>query len=123
MLVLAAAVAARLGLPHNPAEAVRNAADKARQRQRWAAAGVPQPRFEIIPAAAPADAIRQAAEAVGFPCVVKAVSLSASQGVLRADDAGRGGDRGRADPADPGRRRPAPTASRCSSRSTCPGRS
>ncbi|MGH3122724.1 MAG: ATP-grasp domain-containing protein, partial [Streptosporangiaceae bacterium] len=26
------------------------------------------------------------AEAVGFPCVVKAVSLSASQGVLRADD-------------------------------------
>ena len=87
MLELAAAVAARLGLPHNPAEAVRNAADKARQRQRWAAAGVPQPRFEIIPAAAPAGAIRRAAETVGFPCVVKAISLSASQGVLRADDA------------------------------------
>jgi biotin carboxylase len=87
MLELAAAVSARLGLPHNPAEAVRNAADKARQRQRWAAAGVPQPRFEIIPAAAPAGAIRRAAETVGFPCVVKAISLSASQGVLRADDA------------------------------------
>jgi biotin carboxylase len=86
MLELAAAVAARLGLPHNPAEAVRNAADKARQRQRWATAGVPQPRFEIV-AAATDDAIRQAATAVGFPCVVKAVSLSASQGVLRADDA------------------------------------
>jgi hypothetical protein len=41
MLELAAAVSARLGLPHNPAEAVRNAADKARQRQRWAAAGIP----------------------------------------------------------------------------------
>jgi biotin carboxylase len=87
MLELATAVAARLGLPHNPAEAVRNAADKARQRQRWADAGVPQPRFGIIPAAAPAGAIRQAAETAGFPCVVKAISLSASQGVLRADDA------------------------------------
>jgi biotin carboxylase len=86
MLELAAAVAARLGLPHNPAGAVRNAADKARQRQRWAAAGIPQPRFEIVPAAT-AEAVRRAARAVGFPCVVKAVSLSASQGVLRADNA------------------------------------
>ena len=86
MLELAAAVAARLGLPHNPAGAVRNAADKARQRQHWAAAGVPQPRFEIVPAAATDDAIHSASVAVGFPCVVKAVSLSASQGILRADD-------------------------------------
>jgi biotin carboxylase len=85
MLELAAAVAARSGLPHNPVEAVRNAADKARQRQRWAAEGIPQPRFEIV-AAATDDAVRRAAGAVGFPCVVKAVSLSASQGVLRADD-------------------------------------
>jgi hypothetical protein len=86
MLVLAAAVAARMGLPHNPVDAVLNATDKTRQRQRWAAAGVAQPKFEIVPAAAPEGAIRQAAEAVGFPCVVKAVSLSASQGILRADD-------------------------------------
>ncbi len=86
MLVLAAAVAARMGLPHNPVDAVLNATDKTRQRQRWAAAGVAQPKFEIVPAAAPEEAIRQAAEAVGFPCVVKAVSLSASQGILRADD-------------------------------------
>jgi biotin carboxylase len=87
MLVLAAAVAAGMGLPHNPVEAVRNATDKARQRQRWAAAGVAQPAFRLVPAAAPQDAIGQAAAAVGFPCVVKAVSLSASQGILRADDA------------------------------------
>ena len=86
MLELAAAVSARLGLPHNPAEAIQNASDKARQRQRWAAAGIPQPRFEIIPAATD-DAVRQAATRAGFPCVVKAVSLSASQGVLRAVDA------------------------------------
>jgi biotin carboxylase len=87
MLPIAAAVAATLGLPHNPADAVLAAADKARQRQRWAADGVAQPRFEIVPAPAPDPAIRQAAAAIGFPCVVKAVSLSASQGVLLADDA------------------------------------
>lgn len=85
MLELAAAVAAQLGLPHNPVEAVRNAADKARQRQHWATEGVPQPTFEIVPAATD-DAVQRAARAVGFPCVVKAVSLSASQGILRADD-------------------------------------
>jgi biotin carboxylase len=87
VLLLAAAVAERLGLPHNPAAAVLAAAGKACQRRLWAAAGVPQPRFEIIPAHASDDAIRQAAAATGFPCVIKAVSLSASQGVLRADDA------------------------------------
>jgi biotin carboxylase len=83
MLVLAATVAAAMGLPHNPVDAVRAATDKAAQRQRWAAAGVAQPSFRLVPAG---DRVRQAAEAVGFPCVVKAVSLSASQGVLRADD-------------------------------------
>src|SRR5262249_57002485 len=39
-----------------------------------------------VPPAAPVNLLRQAAAQVGFPCVVKAVSLSASQGVLRADD-------------------------------------
>ncbi len=86
MLVLAAAVATRMGLPHNPVEAMLNATDKARQRQRWAVAGVAQPQFRMVPAAAPEDSIGDAAEAVGFPCVVKAVSLSASQGVLCAGD-------------------------------------
>ena len=89
MLLLAATVAACLGLPHNPASAVLAASDKARQRQLWAAACVPQPRFAIVPAHAGAGAVRQAAAATGFPCVVKAVSLSASQGVLRADDPGQ----------------------------------
>jgi biotin carboxylase len=82
MLALAATVAARMGLPHNPVDAVLAATGKAAQRQCWAAAGLPQPSFRIVPAE---DSVWQAAEAVGFPCVVKAVSLSASQGVLRAD--------------------------------------
>jgi biotin carboxylase len=86
MLVLAAAIAARMGLPHNPVDAVLAASDKARQRARWATAGVAQPAFRIVPSPACDDFVRQAARAVGFPCVVKAVSLSAGQGILRADD-------------------------------------
>ena len=86
MLVLAAATAARLGLPHNRVEAVMAAADKATQRRRWAAAGVAQPAFQVVPADTSGAAVRQAAARVGFPCVVKAVSLSGSQGVLRVDN-------------------------------------
>jgi biotin carboxylase len=86
MLVLAAALAARMGLPHNPVEAVIAATDKAAQRRRWAAAGVAQPAFRVVAANASERALTQAAAQVGLPCVVKAVSLSGSQGVLRADD-------------------------------------
>ena len=86
MLALAATVAGRMGLPHNPLPAVLAAMDKAEQRRRWAAARVAQPAFRILPQAARGDLLRQAAAQVGFPCVVKAVSLSAGQGVLRADD-------------------------------------
>ncbi len=85
MLVLAAVVAQRLGLPHNPVQAVIAANDKAGKRLRWAAAAVPQPKFQIVPAGASENSLRQAAAEVGCPCVVKAVSLSASQGILRAD--------------------------------------
>jgi biotin carboxylase len=87
MLALAAAVAARTGLPHNPIEAVMAATDKAAQRRLWAAAGVCQPAFQTVPASAGHDAMGRAAAGARFPCVVKAVSLSGSQGVLRADDA------------------------------------
>src|SRR6266581_8602716 len=74
MLVLAAAVAARMGLAHNPVKAVIAATDKTQQRRRWAHAGIAQPTFRIVAAAAPEDSLRQAAARVGFPCVVKAVS-------------------------------------------------
>ena len=86
MLIPAAVIAGRMGLPHNPVDAVTAACDKAAQRRRWAAAQVAQPAFRVVPAAATEDALRQAAAEVGGPCVVKATSLSASQGVLRADD-------------------------------------
>ena len=86
MLVLAAAVAARLGLPHNAVDAVIATTDKAKQRRRWAAAGVTQPAFRVVSSGAAKGDLKRAAEEVGFPCVVKAVSLSGSQGVIRADD-------------------------------------
>ena len=86
MLILAAVIAGRMGLPHNPVDAVTAACDKAAQRRRWAGAQMAQPAFRVVPAAATEDVLRQAAAEVGGPCVVKATSLSASQGVLRADD-------------------------------------
>src|SRR6266566_7749528 len=61
MLVLAAAVAARMGLAHNPVKAVIAATDKTQQRRRWAHAGIAQPAFRIVAAAAPEDSLRQAA--------------------------------------------------------------
>jgi glutathione synthase/RimK-type ligase-like ATP-grasp enzyme len=86
MLILASAVAARTGLPHNPIEAIMAATDKAAQRRRWAATGVYQPAFRILPAGTGEQALASAAAGAGFPCVVKAVSLSGSRGVLRAND-------------------------------------
>jgi biotin carboxylase len=86
MLILSAVIAGRMGLPHNQVDAVTAACDKAAQRRRWAAAQVAQPAFRVVPAAAAEDVVRHAAAEVGGPCVIKATSLSASQGVLRADD-------------------------------------
>ena len=72
MLMLAAAVAARLGLPHNPPSAVLAAADKARQRELWGAAGVAQPRYVIVSADTPAAAVGQAAAALANAAITAA---------------------------------------------------
>lgn len=81
--VLAAALAGdRLGVAHNPPGAVAATRDKAALRRALDAAGVPQPAFRV---AAPGDDVAALARAVGLPCVVKPLSLSASRGVLRAD--------------------------------------
>jgi biotin carboxylase len=78
MLPLAAELGVALNLAGNPPDAVAAAADKAIQRRLWSAAGVAQPQFQIVSGDAP--------RSIGFPCVVKPVSLSASRGVMRADD-------------------------------------
>jgi biotin carboxylase len=86
MLPLAAELAGALGLPHNPSGAVAAAADKTNQRRLWARAGLAQPGFHVIAADADESHVRAAARKLGFPCIAKPVSLSASRGVLRVDD-------------------------------------
>jgi biotin carboxylase len=85
--VLAAAIAAALGLPSNTVESTDAARNKAESRERLARAGLPVPRFTRCAIDEPPDlAARRVQEAIGFPCVVKPLVLSASRGVLRADD-------------------------------------
>src|SRR5262245_20923662 len=48
---LAAEAARALGLAHHPPAAVAATRDKLRMRERFAAAGLPSPRFERVPAA------------------------------------------------------------------------
>ena len=62
--VMAAALGAeRLGLPHNPPGAVARTRDKAAMRRALAEAGVPQPRFAVLPFGADVAAV---ARDVGF---------------------------------------------------------
>lgn len=82
-VLVAALAGARLGVAHNPPAAVAATRDKAALRRALHAAGVPQPAFRV---AGPDDDVAALARDVGLPCVVKPVSLSASRGVLRADD-------------------------------------
>lgn len=87
-VVLAARAAEALGLPHNAPEAAEAAGDKGRMRQGFAAAGVPSPRFHVSRLSDdPEDVMETLADTgIGFPCVLKPTRLSASKGVMRADD-------------------------------------
>jgi len=86
MLPLAARLATELGLAHNSVASVEAAADKSLQRQAWARHGISQPAFRLLAANADDETFVGSARALGFPCMVKPVSLSASRGVIRADD-------------------------------------
>jgi biotin carboxylase len=83
VIVVGAAISAALGLRHNSIESAMVAQDKHRMRQRFQQAGVPSPQFTYCSL----DEDRAAlAGRIDFPCVVKPLSLAASQGVIRADD-------------------------------------
>ena len=88
---MAALAAERLGLSGNPPEAAAATRDKAAMRRALAAAGVPQPEHRTV---GPSDDAAAVAAEVGLPCVVKPLSLSASRGVIRADDPRGGGGGG-----------------------------
>jgi biotin carboxylase len=81
--VAAAAIAERLGLRASAPAAVAAARDKYQMRQCLAAAGVPIPRYRRI---ALKDDPFLAARGVEFPCVLKPLALSASRGVIRANN-------------------------------------
>jgi biotin carboxylase len=85
-VAIAARVAARLALPHpiSP-ETATLSTSKLRQRERFAQAGVPQPAYEICSGAAEAT---QAAQRIGFPCVVKAPDRQGQRGLTLVGSAG-----------------------------------
>jgi biotin carboxylase len=82
-VLVAAEAAARLGLPANPPAAAAATRDKAVMRRAFAEAGVPQPAYRVV---RPEDDVAAVASELGFPCVVKPLSLSGSRGVIRVDD-------------------------------------
>jgi biotin carboxylase len=81
----AAAYAAQIfGIGWNSPEAVEGCRNKLRQRDILRAAGVPVPEFFLF---SRAQDLSLVVERVKFPCVVKPLTLAASQGVIRANDA------------------------------------
>jgi biotin carboxylase len=80
----AAYVAQALGLQYNSPESVANCRSKLRQREVLCAAKLPVPEFFAFSIAEPLDRILPRVE---YPCVVKPLSLSGSQGVIRANNA------------------------------------
>jgi biotin carboxylase len=85
-VAIAARVAERLALPHpiSP-ETATLSTSKLRQRERFAQAGVPQPAYEICSGAAEAA---EAAQRIGYPCVVKAPDRQGQRGLTLVGSAG-----------------------------------
>lgn len=75
--------AAALGLAHNAPSAARTTRRKDLARAALAAAGLPVPAVRLVDLRRP---IRPQFEGIEFPCVVKPLAMSASRGVIRADD-------------------------------------
>ncbi len=80
---LAAQASRRLELPYNSSFSVEATLNKALLRERLAAAGIPSPTFEV---AATGSQARLLAQGLRFPVVLKPLALSASRGVIRAND-------------------------------------
>ena len=81
--VMAAYLCRLLGLPSHPPEAVTAARDKRLTRARLKGAGLPTPSYITVPMLIDPAALLDRIE---MPVVVKPTVLSASRGVIRADD-------------------------------------
>ena len=79
---VAARAAAALGLPGNPVAAVDAARSKLRTREESARAGLPTPRSQRVQSL---DELFAAAEAIGFPSVVKPEFGASAVGCVRID--------------------------------------
>ena len=79
----AAYAALAFGIPWNSPAAVEACRNKLRQRQILSAAGVAVPEFFSF---STAHELSQVLSRVKFPCVVKPLTLAASQGVVRANN-------------------------------------
>ena len=82
--VMAAYVSRLLGLPGHPPEAAAAARDKRLTKEKMKAAGLLTPSFISVPMNTDAAALL---DRLAFPVVIKPTVLSASRGVIRADDA------------------------------------
>lgn len=81
-VIIAALASESLGLPHNPPAAAAATRNKEAMRLALSRGEVPQPSFAAI--AEDQDPTATAA-AIGFPLVVKPLSLSGSRGVIKVD--------------------------------------
>ena len=82
-LEIASLASSTLGFGHNSIDSVRAARDKTIMRERLASASLRQPDYRVV---APHGDVVAAARGIGYPCVLKPVSRSASQGVIRVND-------------------------------------
>ena len=80
---MAALAAEKLKLPHNPLSAVKVARRKDLARALLREKGIPVPNHCLVDLR---RALAPQADKVRFPCVLKPLALSASRGVIRADD-------------------------------------
>jgi predicted ATP-grasp superfamily ATP-dependent carboligase len=81
--VIAARVAAAIGLPWHPPDAAAIARHKQRTRERLRDAGLPVPWWIATTLQSPIPH----PQSLSYPCVVKPVALSGSRGVIRANNA------------------------------------
>ena len=84
VVAVGAAICDLLGLRHNSVESIATAENKHRMRQVFEQAGVPSPEYTLCSLDDERGAL---ANGIQYPCVIKPLTLSGSQGVIRVDTA------------------------------------
>ena len=82
-VIIAAMAAEQLHLRQNTPAAAARTRNKAAMRHALSAAGIPQPEYRVVK---PGSNVGRVVGEVGWPCVLKPLSLAGGQGVIRADD-------------------------------------